>query len=154
MWKIEKKDGKKAGDQIMRTTKRQLKNLIKEEVLTLFEADLPATMDKTGLQKQVRDQSSSAVASSLSSLSSQEVELIQLLRQMQTIAVQNSGNQATTAVTRYLEMAVAEMSKLNKADAATTPEVAAADPAASAAAPVQEEKIVEKIIQRLSQRSR
>jgi len=138
----------------MKTTKRQLKNLIKEEVLALLEAGEP--LDKTGLQKQVRDTSSSAVASSLSSLSPQEVELIQLLRQMQEIAVQNTGNQATTAVTRYLEMAVAEMSKLNKAgstDAATKPDVAAvSDPAA--AAPGQEEKIVEKIIQRLSRRSR
>jgi len=146
----------------MKTTKRQLKNLIKEEVLALFEAE--ETLDKTGLQKQVRAQSSSAVASSLSSLNPQEVELIQLLRQMQTIAVQNTGNQATNAVTRYLEMAVAEMAKLDKAgsDAATKKEPAAvpdpaaavSDPAAAAVAPGQEEKIVEKIIQRLSRRSR
>jgi phosphoribosylformylglycinamidine (FGAM) synthase PurS component len=146
----------------MKTTKRQLKNLIKEEVLALFEAE--ETLDKTGLQKQVRDTSSSAVASSLSSLNPQEVELIQLLRQMQTIAVQNTGNQATNAVTRYLEMAVAEMAKLDKAgsDAATKKEPAAvpdpaaavSDPAAAAVAPGQEEKIVEKIIQRLSRRSR
>tara|TARA_R110002020_G_scaffold9035_16_gene36230 strand:- start:7870 stop:8274 length:405 start_codon:yes stop_codon:yes gene_type:complete len=134
----------------MKTTKHQLKNTIKEEILTLLESD-----EKSQLQRDVRGTSSSTQASSLSTLSAQEVELVQILRQMQQIATE-PGNQATSAVSRYLQMARDEMVKGSRT---TLP--AAGEPAQQGAAPtgappedVMAEELVEKIIQRLAPRSK
>jgi hypothetical protein len=139
----------------MRTTKRQLKNLIKEEVLRLIEAK-----DIEGLEggKQTMQQTRSGALAQASaqtggSFTDEERNLLRELVQLLSATAQKTDLLSGTPAQK-IEQLVAVLHRIVGAPEGAAPdagtEVGTVPPTETA----MEEQLVEKIVQSLSQRSR